>query len=164
MVPDSVVSSYQIDKHGTSPLLGSKRIRDVLSKQNSLIHGRPSPSEPSLLPREKWVNNRLNTNVYESLEDLAGDAKQGDGTVAFRVLYRLLGFRDRHYQCSSPHFWNFEVMQAGRKEATQPGLQCSSSMGYLLRKNSIWVGSFSCLQVFEGSSQFLRGKTLRGAH
>ena len=68
------------------------------------------------------MNNRLNTIVYELLEELLGDAKQGDGTIAFRVLYRLLGFRDRHYQCSSPDFWNFEGTQAGRKEATQPGL------------------------------------------
>ena len=37
-MPDSIVSSYQIDKHGIS-LLGLKRILDVLSKQNSLIHG-----------------------------------------------------------------------------------------------------------------------------
>ena len=57
--------------------------------------------------------------MYESLKDLVGDAKQRDGTIAFHVLYRLLGFRDRHYQCSSPDFWNFEVAQAGRKEAIQ---------------------------------------------
>ena len=37
----------------------------------------------SLFPREKWVNNRFNTSVYEPLEDLVGDAKQGDGTIAF---------------------------------------------------------------------------------
>ena len=74
--------------------------------------------------------NRLNTSVYEPLDDLVGDPKQLDGTVAFRDLYRLLGFRDRHYQCSSSDFWNFEVRQAGRKEVTQPGLQCSSSIGY----------------------------------
>ena len=28
--------------------------------------------------------------MYEPLKDLAGDAKQGDRTIAFRVLYRLL--------------------------------------------------------------------------
>ena len=56
--------------------------------------------------------------------------QQGDGTIAFRVLYKLLGFRDRHYQCYSPEFWNFEVAQAGRKEAKQSGLQSGSSMGY----------------------------------
>ena len=28
--------------------------------------------------------------MYEPLENLAGDAKQGDRTIAFRVLYRLL--------------------------------------------------------------------------
>ena len=61
-------------------------------------------------------------SVYEPLEYLVGNAKQGDRTIAFQVLYRLLGFRDRHDQCSSPDFWNFEVVQAGRKEATQPGL------------------------------------------
>ena len=65
-----------------------------------------------------------------SLEDLVGNPKQEDETIAFRVLYRLLGFRGRDYQCSHPDFWNFEVVQAGRKEATQPGLQCSSSVDY----------------------------------
>ena len=140
---DSIVSSCQIDKHGTSLLLGLKRILNVLSKQNSLIHGEPFTSEPNLLPRVRWVNNRLNTSVCEPLEDLVGDAKQGDGTIAFRVLYKLLGFRNNHYQCSSPDFWNFEVAQAGRKEATQPGLHCSSSMGYWLREKKIWAWIFS---------------------
>ena len=54
--------------------------------------------------------------MYDPIEDLVGDAKQGDGTIAFGVLYRLLGFRDRHYQFSSPDFWNFEVAHAERKE------------------------------------------------
>ena len=130
MVPNSVISSCQIYKHGTRLLLGLKRILDVLSKQNSLSHSRPFPSKPSLLPREKWVNNRLKTSVYEPLEDLVGDAKQEKGTIALRVVYRLLGFRDRHYQCSSPDFSNCEVAQAGRKEATQPRLQYSSCMDY----------------------------------
>ena len=52
-------------------------------------------------------------SVYKPVEDLLGDAKQGDGTIVFWVLYRLLGFRDRHYQWFSPNFWNFEVAQAG---------------------------------------------------
>ena len=86
--------------------------------------------EPNLLPREKWINNRLNTSVYEPLEDLIGDAKQGYGTIVFWVLYMLLGFRDRHYQCFSPDLWNFEVAQTERKEETQPGLQGGSSMDY----------------------------------
>ena len=68
--------------------------------------------------------------MSEPLEGLVGDAKQGDGTIAFRVFYRLLRFRDRHYQCSSPDFWNFEVAQSGRKEVTPPGHQYSSGMGY----------------------------------
>ena len=67
-MPDCVVSSWQIDKHRTSLLLGLKRILIVLSKQNSLIYSLPSPSEPSLFPKENWVSNRLNTSVYEPLE------------------------------------------------------------------------------------------------
>ena len=38
-VPDSVISSCQIDKHGTS-LFGLKRILNVLHEQNDLIYGR----------------------------------------------------------------------------------------------------------------------------
>ena len=38
---------------------------------------------------------------------------QEDGTIVFLVLYRLLGFNDRHYQCFSPDVWNFEVAQTG---------------------------------------------------
>ena len=88
--------------------------------------------------------------MYEPLEDLVGDAKQGDGTVAFRVLYKLLGFRDRHYQCSSPDVWNFEVAQAGRKEATQPGLQCSSSLGKIESGPGVFPG-FRCLRAAANS-------------
>ena len=70
-------------------------------------------------------------SVYKLLKDLVGDAKQGNGTIAFWVLYRLFGFRNCHYQCSSPDFWNFEVAQAGRKEATQPRTSVQLQHGLL---------------------------------
>ena len=54
----------------------------------------------------------ITTSVYKPLEDLLGDANQGEGTIAFRDLNRLFWFRDRHYQCSSLNVWNFEVVQA----------------------------------------------------
>ena len=38
-VPDSVISSCQIDKYGTGLLLSLKIILDVLSQQNNLIYG-----------------------------------------------------------------------------------------------------------------------------
>ena len=39
-VPDNVISSFQIDKHGTDLLICLKRILNVLRKQNDLVHGR----------------------------------------------------------------------------------------------------------------------------
>ena len=37
MVPDSVTSFCQVDKHGTG-LLSFKRVLDILCKQNDLVH------------------------------------------------------------------------------------------------------------------------------
>ena len=47
-------------------------------------------SKPSLFAWEQGVDNRFNTSVDQSFEDLVGDTEQGDGTVALWVLYRLL--------------------------------------------------------------------------
>ena len=49
-------------------------------------------SKPSLLAWEQGVDNRFNTSVDQSFEDLVGDTEQGDGAVAFWVLYRFLWF------------------------------------------------------------------------
>ena len=116
-MPDSVVSSCQIDKHGTSLLLGLKQFLNVLSKQNSLIHGLPSPSEPSLLPREKWVNNRLNSSVYEPLEDLVGDTKQGDRTIAFGFSTGFLGLG---IATTSALLQTFGILRWRRQEERKP--------------------------------------------
>ena len=79
-------------------------------------------SKPSLLAWEQGVDNRFNTSVDQSFEDLVGDTKQRDRVVALWVLfgfgYRFLWLWDRNYKCSSPDFGNFELAQAGREEAT----------------------------------------------
>ena len=56
-------------------------------------------SKPSLLAWEQGVDNRFNTSVDQSFEDLVGDAEQGDGTIALWVLYRFLWLWDRNYKC-----------------------------------------------------------------
>ena len=68
-------------------------------------------SKSSLLTWEQGVDNRFNTSVDQSFEDLVGDTEQGDGTIA-------LWLWDCNYKCSSPDFGNFELAQAGREEAT----------------------------------------------
>ena len=75
-------------------------------------------SKSSLLTWEQGVDNRFNTSVDQSFEDLVGDTEQGDGTIALWVLYRFLWLWDCNYKCSSPDFGNFELAQAGREEAT----------------------------------------------
>ena len=52
-------------------------------------------SKPSLLAWEQGVDNRFNTSVDQSFEDLVGDTEQGDGAVALWVLYRFLWLWDR---------------------------------------------------------------------
>ena len=88
-------------------------------------------------------------SMYEPLEDLVGDAKQGDGTIAFQVLYRLLGFRDCHYQCSSPDFWNFEVVQTERRKAINQDF--SAAPAWVISSRQIESGpgafpGFRCLR------------------
>ena len=43
-------------------------------------------SKPSLLAWEQGVDNRFNTSVDQSFEDLVGDTEQGDGAVALWVI------------------------------------------------------------------------------
>ena len=54
-------------------------------------------------------DNRFNTSVDQSFEDLVGDTEQGDGAVVLWVLYRFVWFWDRNYKCSSLDFANFEL-------------------------------------------------------
>ena len=74
--------------------------------------------KPSLLAWEQGVDNRFNTSVDQSFEDLVGDTEQGDGTVALWVLYRFVWLWDCNYKCSSLDFGNFQLAQVGREEAT----------------------------------------------
>ena len=117
-MPDSVISSCQIDKHGTGLLFCRKGILDVLHNQKDLTYGRLFVSKSSLFLWEQGVDYWFDAVVDQSFEDLVRDAEQRDGTVAMLVLYRFWGLGHRDYQRSSPDFWNFELAQAGRKEAT----------------------------------------------
>ena len=115
-MPDSVISSCHSDKHGTSLFFCLKRILNVLQKQNDLIYSRVSKSSLFLWKQE--VDYWFNTIAVQKFEDLLRDTEQRDGTVALWLLYRFRGFRNCNYQCPSPDFRNFELVQAGRKEAT----------------------------------------------
>jgi hypothetical protein len=94
-VPYGIIGSRQIDKNGSGLLLERKAVLDVLSHQSDLVYGRSPASEPGLLLREQWVDDRFDAGVDKTLEDLEGDAEQGDGTVALRIPFRLIRFRDR---------------------------------------------------------------------
>ena len=79
MAPDSVISSCQIDEHGTSVLFCFKRILNVLRKQNDLMYGRFSVSKFNLFLWEQRVDYWFETIVDQSFEDLVRDADQRDG-------------------------------------------------------------------------------------
>ena len=53
--------------------------------------------KPSMLPREQWANDRVDTIVDESLEDFEGDTQQRYGTIALWDPQWLLWLRDRNY-------------------------------------------------------------------
>ena len=89
LVPDSVISNCQIDKHGTNLLFYLKNILNVLRKQNDLIYGRLSVSKSSLFLWEQEIDYWFDAIVDRSFEDLVGDAEQKDATVALWVLYRF---------------------------------------------------------------------------
>ena len=88
-MPESVVSSCQIDKHGISLLFCLKRILNVLRKQSDLIYGRLSVSKSSLFLWEQGVDYWFDEIVDQWFEDLLRDAEQRDGMVALWVLHRL---------------------------------------------------------------------------
>ena len=89
-VPDSVITSCKIDKHGTSHIFCLKRILNVLRKQNDLIHGRLSVSKPSLFLWKQGIDYWFDTIVDQSFENLVRDAEQRDGAVA---LWSSTGFK-----------------------------------------------------------------------
>ena len=88
-VPDSVISSSQIDKHGTGLLFCLKRTLDVLHKQNDLIYGRLSVLKSSLFLWEQRVDYWFEAIVDQSFKDLIRDAEQREGMAALWVLYRF---------------------------------------------------------------------------
>ena len=75
-VPDSVISSCQIDKDAISLLFCLKRILNVLREQNDLNYGRLSVSKFSLFLWEQGVNYWFDAIVDQSFEDLVRDAEQ----------------------------------------------------------------------------------------
>ena len=80
-VPDSVISSCQIDKHGTS-LFCLKKILNVLRKQNDLIYGRLFVPKSSLFLWKQRADYWFDTIVDQSFEDLVRNIEQRDGMVA----------------------------------------------------------------------------------
>ena len=88
-VPDSVISSCQINNHDTSLLFCLKKILNVLRKQNDLLYGRLSVSKSSLFLWKQRVDYWFDTIVNQSFEDLVRDAEQGDVAVAMWALYRF---------------------------------------------------------------------------
>ena len=89
MVPDSVISSCQIDKHANGLLFLLKRILNVLCQQNELIYGRLSVSKSSRFLWKQEVDYWFDTIVDQSFKDLVRNVEQRDGTVALWVLYRF---------------------------------------------------------------------------
>ena len=87
-VPDSVISSCQIDKHGTGLLFWLKRILNALRKQNDLIYGRLFVLKFSLFLRKQGVDYWFNTIVDQSFKGFVRDEEQRYETVGLWILYR----------------------------------------------------------------------------
>ena len=47
-------------------------------------------SETNLLPREKWVDGRVDAGVGKVLENLEGDTQQRDGSMALWIPWGLV--------------------------------------------------------------------------
>ena len=75
-MPYSVVGCCEADKHSSDLLFSRNVILDVLCQQSDLVYGRPPVSKARLLPREQWVDDWVDTSVYESLEDFKGGTQQ----------------------------------------------------------------------------------------
>jgi len=93
----SVVGCCEVDKHSSGILFSRKTILDVLCQQGDLVYGRPLVSKGHLLPREKFVDDWMDTSVNESLDDFKGDTQQIYGTVTLLVPQGLFLLRDRNY-------------------------------------------------------------------
>ena len=88
--------------------------------------------------------------MYEPLKDLVGDAKQEHGTIAFRVLNMLLGFRDRHY---SALLKTFGTLRWRSQEVRKPHNQdFSAAPAWIISSRKIESGpgafsGFRCLRA-----------------
>ena len=76
-------------------------------------------SKPSLLFREKWIDNWLDESVDKPFKDFEGDTEQRYWSITFWVPHGLYWFWDHDYKCSSSDLENFELAQAGRKSHNQ---------------------------------------------
>ena len=87
---------------------------------------------------------------------------QGDGTIDFRVLYRLLEFRDRHYLCSSPAFG---ILRWPRQEERKPHNQdFSVAPAWVISSGQIESGpgvfpGFRCLRAAANSREVKLSET-----
>ena len=89
--------------------------------------------------------------MYEPLEDLVRDAKQGDGIIVLRVLYRLFGFRDR---TTTALLQTFGILRWRRQEERKLHNQDFSAA-------PAWV--FSSGQIESGPEAFPGFRCLRAA-
>ena len=104
-VPDRVICRCQIDKYGTGLFLSVRRIFYVLCQQNDLIHSWLPPSKSSLLFREQWIHNWLDTGVDKPLENPVGGIEQRHRSITLWVPYELYRLWDYNYKRSSLNFW-----------------------------------------------------------
>ena len=86
-MPESIISSCQIDKQHTCLVFCLKRTLNVLREQNDLIYGKLCVSKSSLFLWEQGVDYWFEAVVDQLFEDLVGDAEHRDELVALWVLY-----------------------------------------------------------------------------
>ena len=95
-LPDSVIGSCQVDKDSTGLLFRFECILNALREQSDLIHTESSASKTRLFPWEQRVSKRFDMGVDKLLENLVGNTKQGDRTIAPWVLYKFWRLWDRY--------------------------------------------------------------------
>ena len=59
-----------------------------------------------MLTCEQGIDDRLDAGINEPLEDLVGDAKQRDWTVASGIVQRFVGLRNSYHQRASTNVWS----------------------------------------------------------
>ena len=69
--------------------------------------------------------------IDKPVKDLVGDTEQRYQLITLWVPHGLCWFWDCDHKHASQNLKNFESVQTGKKEVTQPGLQSSSSMEYI---------------------------------